>query len=98
MRFRYHAQARAELLKAARFYDDRSRGLGDDFLNEVDRAIESILLTPTSWPVIFGQIRRRVLTSAFPYNIIYSIVDGTLFIIAVAHHSRDEDYWTSRAE
>ena len=40
--------AEAELHEAARFYEGRGGGLGHDFLDEVERAIESIVEQPYS--------------------------------------------------
>ncbi len=34
--------------------------------------------------------------SIFPYNILYSIHENTILIIAIAHHHREPDYWVDR--
>ena len=43
MNFRFLTPALTEIREAAEFYDDRVSGLGADFLDEVDAAIERIL-------------------------------------------------------
>ena len=98
MKFRYHALARRELLKAARYYETERPGLGGQFLNAISDTIQTVTSAPHSWPVIRGRIRRRTLTSRFPFSIIYTVVEGKVFIVAVAHQSRREGYWTSRID
>ena len=98
MKFRYHALARRELLKAARFYETKRPGLGDEFLDAISDTIKTVTSAPYMWPVIRGRMRRRTLTSRFPFSIIYTVVEGKVFILAVAHHSRRENYWASRVE
>ena len=40
----------AELEYARDWYKQQSPGLGTEFLDEVDRAIEAILRSPQTWP------------------------------------------------
>lgn len=96
MKFRYHPLARRELLKAARYYETARPGLGDEFLNAISDTIKTVTSEPYMWPVIRGRIRRRTLTSRFPFSIIYTVIEERIFIVAVAHQSRKENYWTSR--
>lgn len=42
MRLIYHPDAEAELIEAARFYEQRIHGLGARFLDSGDRAIKAI--------------------------------------------------------
>ena len=98
MKFRYHPLSRRELLKAARHYETESLGLGSEFLDSVSDAIKTVTSAPYMWPVIRRRIRRRTVISRFPFSIIYTVVEGKVFIVAVAHQSRREDYWASRVE
>lgn len=49
MNFRFLTPAFAEIREAAEFYENRVSGLGADFLDEVDAAIERILSFPEAW-------------------------------------------------
>lgn len=98
MKFRYHPLARRELMTAARYYEEEWAGLGETFLKAVREGITSVTDQPYTWPVIRGRIRRRVLTSRYPFSIIYTVVEGQVLIVAVAHQSRREDYWKSRID
>jgi len=97
MSFSFNDEAELEFLEAIDYFERRLVGLGDDFAREVFAAIVRIQLDPESWPR-FGPGIRRYLTDRFPYNIIYEIVDGEIFIWAVMHQSRQPGYWFARLE
>lgn len=87
--------AEAEMLEAARFYDDRSRGLGHDFLDEVERTTESIVEQPYSGAKISGNIRRRILRR-FPFGVLYTVEPDRILVVAVMHLRRRPGYWKDR--
>lgn len=67
--FSIHEAAEAEINEAADFYDLESPGLGGVFLNEIQRAIESISEFPDAAPLIRGRVRKRTVVK-FPYSLI----------------------------
>ena len=56
--YEFLPEAEEEMNEAALFYEDRSEGLGTDFLEEVENTIASILMFPKSGPAISMNIRR----------------------------------------
>jgi len=84
-----------EMIEAARYYQSLSSGLGDDYLDEVERAVWSIKTSPQTWPVLEGAFRRR-LVRRFPFGIIYRIEPDKILIIAVAHLRKKPGYWKKR--
>lgn len=98
MRIRYDPRARDETFRAARFLEDQERGLGSSFLSEIDNAVYEIAASPMIWPIAKRGARKRVLTSRFPYSIIYKKVAGEIVVVAVAHWSRSPNYWLSRLD
>ncbi len=68
-RFFLHPEAEREIEQAASWYDERSPGLGLEFIASVRAKLEQILETPELWPALRGT--RRVLTSRFPFAIVY---------------------------
>ena len=88
-------QAEQEMLKAARFYESQTAGLGVDYLSEVERAVQTIAESPTTWPVIEGELRRRLIRR-FPFGILYRFEPEEIVIIAVAHLRRGPWYWKKR--
>lgn len=90
----FHELAEQELNDAADYYTSKSDGLGNAFLNEVERAVNQIQQHPESAPFINRLVRRKVVRR-FPYSIMYSLKpdrirtlplltkNGVLFIGAV---------------
>jgi plasmid stabilization system protein ParE len=87
--------AEEEMNETARFYEERVRGLGREFLEEVERAINSILIQPSAGRIISQNIRRRIL-KRFPFGILYAMEPDRIVIVAVMHLHRRPGYWKSR--
>ena len=95
MRVAWHPEAEAEMIEAAQFYDERVHGLGADFLDAIDEAVERLLANPHRFPIIENDIRRcRV--KRFPFCVYFRQTIGAWRILVVKHHSRDPDYWKPR--
>lgn len=90
-----HEIAEAEINEAADFYDLENPGLGSVFINEVQRAIESISEYPDAAPLIRERVRKRVVAT-FPYSLIYSVWGNEIRILAAAHQKRRPFYWRGR--
>jgi toxin ParE1/3/4 len=90
----FHPAAAEELIAAARFYEQRRKGLGHAFLDSVDAALATLQRNPA-----LGRAdkrgRRRWLVRRFPFLIIYRTQGQFLHVLAVAHTSRRPDYWKS---
>lgn len=95
MTFDFHPDALAELSHAAGCYAEQSPGLHLRFLDEVGRAIDRILEDPDRWRLFTAGVR-RVLVHVFPFGVLYTVVGGTVVILAVMHLSREPGYWKSR--
>ena len=94
-RINFHPQAEREFEEAANWYDERSPGLGAEFVASVRVKVEQILESPQLWPAVRGT--RRALVSRFPYVIVYrEMADRRIEIVAVAHLKRRPMYWSKR--
>ena len=93
----YHPEAEAELHEAARWYEGRSVGLGDQFLDAVEKGLEKVLRSPESWGILRGDVRYYHLPR-FPYAILFQVRGEGVFIVAIMHLSRQPEYWTGRTE
>jgi toxin ParE1/3/4 len=92
----FHPSAVLELAEAVEFYDQAARGLGDEFLREVERAIVFLDRYPDASPKVGREMRRFVLPR-FPYSLIYRHHGvGRTRILAVAHQKRRPRYWIKR--
>jgi plasmid stabilization system protein ParE len=90
-----HPEARRELGDAARYYERRSTGSGERFMDAVESGFRQIQRSPATWRRIRGNIR-RFLVKTFPYGIVYIYRDEEIFVLAIMHVKREPDYWLGR--
>jgi plasmid stabilization system protein ParE len=91
----FHAMAEQELNDAASYYNALRPGLGQAFLDEVERAVTQILAYPEAAPLV-NRIVRKKLVRRFPYSVMYSIRLEDMRILAIAHQKRRPFYWRGR--
>lgn len=92
----FHPLAEQELVDAATYYEQQKRGLGLEYLQEVENAVNFLIRYPEAGSKVRGSVRRLVLPK-FPYSLLYRILeDGQIRILAVAHHRRRPQYWLKR--
>jgi plasmid stabilization system protein ParE len=97
MNYEFHPDAEQEFIETAAYYQTEVPGLGTRFGAEVNRVIELLLDNPGIGAPIDGEIRHFVLRR-FPHSIIYAVISESLYILAVAHGSREPEYWQSRKD
>lgn len=95
MNIRFLSLAQQEFDDAVEWYLQQSPELGEQFLNEINRAIKRIVTYPSSGSHIENDLR-RCLVSRFPYGLIYGIDEETIVIVAVTHLHRKPRYWAKR--
>jgi toxin ParE1/3/4 len=100
MKILLHDAATAELEEAEDWYEAERPGLGDDLSAEVDRALEILRESPTTWPRWPGSpptpFVRRFLLWRFPFALAYMVEPSRIVVLAVAHTKRRPDYWFHR--
>lgn len=95
MTFSFHPDAELEFNQAIDYYESIQEDLGNDFALEVYLTIQRVIEYPSAWPVIDGDLRRSLLRR-FPYGVLYSIEQESVFIVAVMNLHRVPDYWYGR--
>ena len=95
MTIKFHSEARKEFFGAADYYEEQVVGLGDVFIDEVEKVLDVIEQQPASGTKI-TKTERRFLVSRFPYGIIYSVDEDLITIFAVMDLRRNPGYWKSR--
>src|SRR4051812_14822615 len=86
-----------ELHAAAAYYEAQRAGLGDDFMAEVEQAVQRIAQLPQACPVHDASTGvRKLVLRRFPYNLFYLELDDRIWIAAVAHQRRQPGYWAHR--
>ena len=102
-RFRTEPEASSELAEAALWYEEKRRGVGEEFLDAVDAALEFIAGSPGAGspvPDLPAELAvRRVAVKRFPFHIVYlEPTDDVIRVLAFAHDRRSPAYWRSRAQ
>jgi plasmid stabilization system protein ParE len=84
-------KAQNEILDAWEWYENKQIGLGDRFIQEVQKKIKSILFNPLKYPLKGKYYEAQ--TDIFPYLIIYDIdkITNVILIVSVFHMSRNPD-------
>jgi plasmid stabilization system protein ParE len=97
MKIEFLPESKAELDDAVEYYELQVKGLGTTFKSIARSTIKRIATFPTAWSEIKPNIRRCIMHK-FPYNVLYSIEDNCILIIAIAHHHREPNYWINRVK
>jgi plasmid stabilization system protein ParE len=95
VKVRFLAVAQKELNDAVVWYNNQGKGLGREFLDELDRAVRRVVTYPLSSPEIDPGLRRCLL-ARFPYGLIYGVDGDTVIVVAIAHLHRNPRYCSDR--
>lgn len=88
--------AQADIRRAAFYYEAEARGLGVEFVTEVERAFAQL----AEQPEMGASLRRgarKLLVRRFPYLIIYRVEPARVLVLAIGHQRRHPDFWLGRA-
>lgn len=92
----FHQAALTDADDAAAYYSGRVPQLGEAFIAELMR----IVVLATEGPELGFRMRagrRRWHFSRFPFTMVYRVApDGSLRVLAFAHHKRRPGFWRSR--
>jgi len=91
----FHPLADAELTVAAAFYEAAAPGLGEDFLQEIERLLALLDVYPDLGRERAGGVR-TLAARRFPYTLIYELLGEQPIVLAVAHQRRQPQYWLDR--
>jgi plasmid stabilization system protein ParE len=87
--------AEADIDAAAAWYERERRGLGNRFLQQLNRTLAGVRERPLFYPRVHDEMRRAIL-EGFPYGVFFIVVDETISVLAVAHLHRHPDFWERR--
>lgn len=86
-----------EMEAARSWYDNKLKGLGSRFLDEVDRAMDAIIESPNIW-TNYSVGTKRFILHRFPFSIIYRHNDIKIQILALMHFKKKPGYWKDRVQ
>ena len=92
---RYHPLFDCDVREAAGWYDRRSPGLGDTFVELVRQATADAIADPDRFPrSVSGCCYARV--ARFPYVVLFETTDQEIQLIGVLHTARSMEKWRER--
>ena len=89
--------AKEDIRKATHWYNEKQKGLGKRFVDEVREMVHFVKQNPKACNVRYDSVRTAVL-NAFPFMLHYIVDESnkTVVISAVLHTSRNPDVWKTR--
>jgi toxin ParE1/3/4 len=90
-------EAEAEITQSQDWYDQRSPGLGADFVAAIRSVLAAIAANPFQYQIVWDHYRRAVL-HRFPHLVIYVVSDDVVRVIACVHGQRAPEIWQQRAD
>jgi plasmid stabilization system protein ParE len=94
------AEAEAEVDSARQYLNQRSPELAARFLDEFADALDAIAPRPLSFAKLetlpSDQPYRRALLASFRYAVVFEVLQSEIVVVAVAHASREPNYWFGR--
>jgi plasmid stabilization system protein ParE len=97
MRYEFHPEAEQELYEAASRYESELPDLGRHFAAEIERVVQLLLDHPELGSRLDDALRHFVLRR-FPFSVVYAVAGDLVYIVAVAHGSREPGYWRLRVQ
>jgi plasmid stabilization system protein ParE len=95
VRIRLLSPAEDEYAESMLFYLEESPKAADDFIEEVEAALDEIAEFPERYPISESDVRAKVL-NIFPFTIFYRVKAGEVVVSSVSHQKRDEGHWRKR--
>lgn len=83
--------ARVDVSEAFRWYEERSVGLGHEFLRSMRVALRAVEQAPLQFPIAIDDIR-RVRLRRFPYMIYFVVLAKQISVIAITHGRRNSQH------
>src|SRR5262249_30015394 len=88
-------EAEQDTSEARDWYESRREGLGDEFLDELNKAFDRIRQFPQRYAAGYRDVRPALL-HRFPYVVYYRLTPTNIDVLAVVRGSRRSKTWRSR--
>ena len=93
----FHPEAYDEMLESARYFENKTPGLGLDLISAIEESTRRIINFPESGSIERAKVRKS-LVHGFPFTILYEAREDEIFIAAVMHQRRRPGYWRHRVK
>jgi plasmid stabilization system protein ParE len=88
-------EAEGDIADGAVWYEQRSPGLGFQFLDAVDEALDAVFDAPRRFPEVHLD-NRRALLRRFPYAVFFFVDEPFVRVVACSHARQDPATWQTR--
>lgn len=95
MKISFLDAAQSEFDDTMDYYEEQRSGLGFEFAEEVEQALERVNHYPEAWSPLSSRVR-RCLVNRFPYSVIYEVRSEMIIIVAIQSHHQKPEGWRSR--
>jgi plasmid stabilization system protein ParE len=92
MTVKFLPDAKEEITATAMFYHRQAAGLGERFLDDVERAAQLLRQQPSLGQQLDDDLHQLIL-HRFPFSLIYAREPNAVLIVAIAHQRRRPGYW-----
>ncbi len=89
-------EAAREVQQAFDWYQEKTEGLGLEFLRAADACLAGVQRNPLASPIMYQEIRRALLRK-FPYILFYIVKEEQIIVLACFHARRNPIDWLRRA-
>ena len=86
---------KADIRRAAQWYEGQRPGLGRVFVQQIDALLSRLRVNPMQYQIVHREIRRAI-PPRFPYGVFYRVQGQTVLVFAVVDLHRDPSTWQDR--
>lgn len=94
-RFIINPFAELDLHSSIEFYEFQKRGLGEDFLYDVETTLKRIESNPHQFYQVKRNVRKALLDK-FPFGVFFYLKDDLITVFAIFHFSRNPKKLSTR--
>jgi plasmid stabilization system protein ParE len=81
-------EIKISLREAYEWYERKKEGLGDSFLEAVQKSLDAIVQNPNNFSYT-AETKRRIIVRKFPYKIIYQVFINEIYVSAIFHFKQN---------
>ncbi len=89
------SEAQREITEALLWYRGKAPYLDREFINCIENGFSMIRRNPLMFPAVHKHYR-KLLIKRFPYQIIYTVQESEILVLAVFHARKNPERWKNR--
>jgi plasmid stabilization system protein ParE len=84
----FDVEIKINLREAYEWYERKKEGLGDSFLEALQKSLDAIAQNPNNYSYT-DESKRRIIIRKFPYKIIYQVFENEIYVSAIFHFKQN---------